>query len=1468
MKRYIRKITAVLLAALVAIGIVPPVEVFANPQERVVPGVVDRLPMPATAHSTYNFRLTWLWNEGMAHPTPTPGLIDGGHHQPEGFDIEWRNATSPESFNVTGGVRRAMNLPTSARTWDFNGSLSSGSIYSFRVVPWHYHRFPTNHNVTPPVTPPPQRIRPVPLTQHDEMLFLTDIRVNLGVGNQGGIMVTWDNPLFNNQQVFTGYQLSFRPEGAMNWTTDIPEITESTVGLQVGAGGREWSFEIAHPDLLQGQTYEVRVVPLTAPGTSIGTTVTIGGITHPINYSARSFIGDGFYLAPMLTLRPEGQELLLLTWGMPSPLLRVESIRIFSTTTPPGPNFDPVSDFATLIHSIVSPHGVTANHHIVPRPTEWPTWYIVELTGYSTGDPERPFRMLTNVAEFDPLFNAFEAYSPTIKEASHTGGIANLSLEITWLAFTRARFRVQDDLFPNRFIRQGEPWVVDNDVVYYVYITDDLANFDSPMQYVERLVARDHLAAREMDAVSVPGSALATDWFYTHTFDAYVNSAGERRPLSDNTIYYIRIYARRPISTEDHTSQNAYYSYYIPPLRPLDLAPPSVPVRIKELDGVRQIGQNYMYIQWSTEWFEVYDHENDRWYDVAGVHPDSDVRLFGRAAENLDPDDRVRLWEFHPATPLGDVRVAVAQVLGAGPEVVVRRMRVDPTHYEIHVVEYDIMAETTVVGADRDAFYAYMRIISDPSPGGWQNIGSGTPTAGNPNYRHYRVTLSNNVSGALLANTSYVVFFRPVNIVAGERYPAYVPSYTTGTTIAQRPPMDIDPTVPHLRVRRDETTDTSITLYWNGTLEFDYQLYFSELLIDYPSDPMGPSGGYPIPMELIRQGAIVEEDGILVFKVEGLFPYTLYHFWIRAVNEQGRTSVWSNPVSERTLDILPPDPINSVRLASNTSLQAYNTENSTELRHGDPADRLILEFQRIFADLNNPLPGPPQSGYDTTGGEATWLDSPSLVATYMTMFDDLIPNRRYYVRVQTILTVTRGDSPTGIIRAYSYRMQMADNEDFLDYIEIILPAIDPMPDTPGQLRRAVSVWAGPFFFWSGMTDDEYDGDINPDLFPLPDRDWELIYDRNTSTLTFRFRSNQIDASGARDHNVDQRFISRLVQQRVFTYRLDLSTYNNRPVQNAVVEMPYSILRAFDERRIALEVTQGNTRVTFTPGSLSTPEAIALAGVDANTMARLTIGGEMAAPLDAGGTYASAPRQINAQLITSTRTLNFENFAQPLQLAFALEGQALLMDQNVGLYTQTMWTQGWERLAASHSPVTGEMMFSTYRAGNFAAIAQAAPMQVMPMHPSRDAFLRVNATVAITDMPAFDPTEPVSGNVFNNMVAAVAMGRTSVAVYSHVDQADAQTLARAGIFVPANVVSREAAFASLVTLYERRIGRTIQPWDSAGPPDLGSASPANHLAIVKAADLGFFDGAARPTEALTMGDFMMILDIIILDAGLN
>ncbi|MCL1986788.1 MAG: fibronectin type III domain-containing protein [Firmicutes bacterium] len=1517
---YAKKIIAVILVALVTFGVFPPVTIFANPQGEVhTPpggGIVNNL-AETPIGGPYNFTLHWVWGPAQRIGPPTPGLsniptegLPPGMHQPEQFDIEWRNASIPgEDFLHTPGqglIRRdhpvpvlpesvAGNVPHS---YNFTGALTPGSIYAFRVVPWHWHHFPMPAPPAPQL--PPDSIQMVPPRANmAQNLFLTDINVEVAHGQNGGMLVTWDNPLFGDPgppampptQVFPAYQLMYRivQEGGTgnnpaDWIPG-PVVNPDTPGLLVGNANATWSFEFMPSDPQIGPIYEVQVVPYVSPGVLIHQNtsglINIGGNIFNFDYSGNQFTDAGFYLRPQLNLTPDGNRIFL-TWSLPT-VGRIDRVEVRQLLAEPGEDFVASTENTRLIQTFMGVQAELATSHILPRPTE-PSWFIIRVIVLINGVEIPVDGMWTNYASFFPGVVGFDTYAPTIRSLTVQDP---LSLDIQWRAFTRPMYNPEDDLFqtvgPNFAAgtdEHGREFIIDTDIVFDVFITDSLALLgdETTRPTIPPITSDGGLPANtipilERLAVEEITGATLYDWFFTNRFTTFTDSGTFAPvPFQPNSVYYIRIEARRPELSPGDPSDPSFGSIYIPPTDPIDMVPPMIPVRVLEdEDGMQVVTDSTITIEWNDRWFEAYNPITRMWSDTIGRTSSGEL-IFGRGAENQN--ERLRLWELDTVDlSSDDVQALIGTQLGPfgdSPDNMLPAVRLmdisnaNITHNNIHVVEYNIMTET----AGADPYEAYLNIVR-ANPGMWTNIGLGTLNEDNLRRTHEVNAAHVTAASPLNSNTSYVIFFWPQNQIG----PAVHPSYTSATTGTERPPLDITPTVPVLRVERDAivgitegTTDHSITVSWNGSDEMEYELRFSELLLDYPT------GGTAVVNfdDSFADIEIIERDGRLYYTVTGLFPNTMYYFWIRA-RATGNLSVWSNPVNERTLDIQPPQAPHGLRLASSLSLGSYNAENGTTYAHGESPNRLILEWNRIFADINNEFASDAAPLAEiVTGGTALWLDSPTLTSTFMALIDDLIPNRRYHVRIWTVLTVTRGATPTGLVRSYSYRMQVADNEDFLDFIEIIIPGTEPLNENPSQMRRIESLDYHYRSFFSGQTDEEYDGDVNPDLFPLPDRDWELIYDPVTDTLTFRFRTNQIDQMGARDQNVDQRFISRLVQERVFTYTLDLSTYNNMPVANSVVEMPFSIINAFDERQIALELTTGNLRTTFTPGSLATAEGMALSGVGPDTTTRLMVSSseETSPNLQYAASYASVPRQISAQVVTPTRTLNFDSFAEPLQLAFVLDNQAALLEQNIGLYTSTDWTGGWERLSASHSPVTGELQFETYTAGSFAAIAQAAPPQTFADHPARDAFLRVNAALNIRDMDSFNAFAPANATVINNLIAAVAMRRTGVTVNTPVDSADMQALARGQVFVPSDLPdqlsSRQLAIPALVTLYERGTGTAVTPTITMGPPDIVTANPDSHFSLIKALELGFINGDVRPTEPLTMGDLFEILDVIIMD----
>ncbi|MCL2564864.1 MAG: fibronectin type III domain-containing protein [Defluviitaleaceae bacterium] len=1478
MKKLTSKIIAAFLVFVMVLAYIPPVPVFANVQNPVRDLSINGLIPPPPADNMYNINLSWNLPI-IANPlnmSPVPSTNFNNHQAPhahEGYDIVVRNLSTTQAITTPWPVTPALSPA------DTNRSLMNipdtiflpARIYGLSTVPFHTHI----HMIPGPggiLVPDPRRVVPA---NNPEVLFLTDIPVELDRGPQGGIMVSWINPRAGATQIFSGYELHYWRRGETFGANAPIIVTPTLADRTTTINGERWMFEITDPSLQIGTFYHVRVVPLIGVSPFVPfmagqvASVSLNDIPHQIARSHRQFEANDFYLAPRLVVTPEGSRDLRLNWdsvlSTGSPLGYVRRAEIWSFTTPQDEDWMPsVVDGATLILTIAGTPGaeIITRHFVTPRPNVR-TWYVV-VFHFSNGDI-----MMTNHDDFDPTFNDFKPYSPMIRDIFHVGNQPpNLALDITWRAFTREPYTVLEREFAH-----PERGFLDQDVVYYVFITDELDLLHgedtsqvhgSAMTPVARLPATG-LSPLVLDILS--SNPLRQDYFFRSQFNQYVNRSGELRFLEDNKVYYVKIIAVRTIAYEEHHSRPAFASVYIPPGGDISLIPQMVPVRIKEnAEGVQVITENSIAIQWDLRWYEVFNPATNSWYNIVGVNPSGDL-VFGSDALRYYPNV-IRLWDerytLAPTESLARARINEdLSIASYSSPVTIRLMDVSDVDYQIHVVEYAIM---NAIGSYEDYFDS---LLGQP-PGIWQNIGRGNPSD-TSNQREFTVTTSHMPSGALQENTSYVIFFRPIN-PAG---PAHFPTWVSGTTLMPRPPLDIIPTVPILEVVG--VTDTSVRLRWNGSFEFDYELYFSQLLTDYPEG----AGRIGISSQQIRDYNVVNDvDGqsFIYFTVTGLFPNTLYHFWVRAVNELGTPSAWSNPVSATTLDIQPPEPPAAIMLASATSLQAYNTENNTNWQRGMP-NNLIIEWMRIFADLNNPFPATVIRDYAVTGGEGSWLDSPSLSATYMALFDELVANRRHYVRARTWLTITRGADGVGIVRSYSYEVQLASNNQFLDPITIIIPGMADFITAPGQMRRLESRWSDTFSFFSGQTEDEYDGGVNADLFPLPDQDFEFIY--TNGTLVYRFRSNQIDQWGNRDNLVDERFISRLVQNRVFTFDVDVSVWGAYPVNTRVVEIPMGIIQAFDERQIDLRINAGNLTLTIPHGSLVTNQVRNTQGFNRFTRGLITLTQVNTPATGVAPALASAPHTLTVEFIEGLNTVAVTEFAKPIIVEMTLPSAHDPSINNVRGYLNNWRTGGWQAqttampLPAARLPGVPQVIpatppmasFNTVNAGTYTIISTppTAPATGV-VNETLDAMQRVNSQLRITDMGAFNENTPVHPSQFNQIVAAAALRRETVQMNAAMDQRTFTSLGRSGMLISGGTVSRQAGISSLVRLYETRTRAAVSWFPTAAEssmPDIGTAAAQFRTNLLKAEALGFYRGTTiNPNDPMTFGDLMFILDIIL------
>jgi len=978
-------------------------------------------------------------------------------------------------------------------------------------------------------------------------------------------------------------------------------------------------------------------------------------------------------------------------------------------------------------------------------------------------------------------------------------------------------------------------------------------------------------------------------------------------------------------------SNPAFYSVFMPPFGPIELPPEMIaspPFRAGEPEPER------INLLWDLRYFEIAQPGQyvdgaiiDVWHSGIGIR-DGEI-VFGRDAVNMygatvqhtiindiigraNPDllARLRSATFNPsnAVEAGDVIRQATAIVNAWladngitsvtPPITLRIQDMNtqgniPRNWIMHTVTLAHMMSVTDETDDLGLMYLeyFDRFLSDSdgaNPAVWLRVPHTALVVEN-GIAGFSITNANAPPGAITPNTPYVIFLLPMESFQhgnlGELQ-AFMPSHILVTTPDTGDRIPPTPTVPVLIPVLDPafTTDHSVGVRWRLLGGLDDRGVPNDMHWDLAWDETWlthPDGGNDVPWAEIVE-AILDPDnpsGIWIdpatgyryirFRIPGLFLDTDHYVWGWAQSTDGNnTSLPANPVTIRTLNISPPAPPRSLGTASAGLISTYNRLTNSEIDVNDP-EALNITFMRIFADLN--LGEPRATAGTATGGTASTLDLPALdefMAQHIIRFENLRPNTRYFVRARTILTVSRAGAGE-VNRVYSYEIEIADNSDFLDSIRFVIPATTIAAPNDPNVRQAFSPWVS-IQVDTALGEGEFDGVFRPDQFPLPERDFEIVYDPRTQTLSFRFRTNQIGADGRPDQNVDQRFISRLVTERTFTYTVDMSEYWNNPlapIANRNLTIPLSIIRAFDERRITLEVDAGDIVYVIPPGAFNTAETRALQpGVGSYFVITLASNPEGMPVLSANMSHAIPPQRLTVSARTPNRTVNMNTFARPIDIVFPMDNHVTPHGESASLFRSGAGVAGWQDMNGRYSFATNSVTSQTSTPGIFTGVVRQAPPSTGGNNAVNNAMTRVTSNINITDLFSFNPNQAVSATAFNNIINAVANRSTTVTMAGSLSAADSQALSRANLLA-SNNLTREAAVDIIVRLYERQTRQSLTPMSTLSSIPGGSGTGSAFQRNVRiASDLGMISGPFAPQGSLTMGELMVMLDILIQDAG--
>ena len=1441
----IKRFSALFLAVLFVWGIWP-TTLFANNQ---LP--VDNLWLVhQTPLGSQNYTFNLRWGRPPAATTPAspppgfmgspnnPGGITGGAaandawllHRATHYNIMRRDTSvMPPAWNQVGNTTSIINEPAfqyANNNLPAAQRMQNGRIYGFRIDASHIHRTQN----PPPMLGTMDTVVSAPGAT--EVFFMTDFDVSAwGEGNE--MTVEWSRPRFDGDvDPFTGYRIFFAPGGSS--VTNIfaqNSIVVSTTdpGLVRDGDMYRFTFTTAPGILIPGAMFAVAVEPMIGNATRRTTNPSLADAfapRGPLHYTMNEYRTNNAFIRPRFQYTPVGLNLLQLSWDIPVGAQEVRlSYRAHDVDAP------------TLLGVITGSSTQTINYWLTQRPSVI-TYFYLDIT-WGDGSTE------TLVIVYDPSITPFSPTRPNILHIDHEPkpAVQPITLDIMWEAFHRVPYTDMDRQDWENIVGSGDnARYFDPNVQYEIFITDDLDTLSTLSTAGNQQVAV--FQGGDLDRISHSCDVHGQVFAHEGSFEEYWNSEAEEfRPIEANKVYYVRITTRRTVSTFQ-PSWPAYGAHFVPgeiDLRPLVVPAPPLRVEEENIDNI--------VIAWEESWLEVFDPSSIstgefNWHTLVAVR--NGALVFG---SNIQAGDQL-LPPLHTFGNAAALENHLAVVLGLPAPV--RTQRLEPhLGYEIHVQPFANISEAISPPPD-DAFETFVENLHN-NPAAWTVINP-VREDGSPTMRH-------TIPG-LVPNTTYAIFFRPFNprLAGTPERNAWWPTLLMGTTTDERGDLEIVPTVPIL------TPDTAgdiwlrfgLRPYSNPPLRYEFRI--SEF----------PDFSTSWEFEAMREDTF-NRDGFewRRFAATQLFPETTYYIWARAIgtalNGSDMPSLWSNPISMRTTPIMIPDPPRGLGIASRNDVRIINLENDRDHMPVEP-NAMIITWVPHPGDENLPV--------DMQGGAmgTEIMGSENILHSYLVRFPELTANKPYYVRARTIYSIHRDGvgQPVTDVR-FNYIVQMATNPQFIDATTVfVLPDADQIAHGINT-RMAMSDWTQTFIFHTMRDDGEYDTNVIPELFPLPMHDFEIIYTASTQTLFFRFRSTGVDADGNRDNLVDQRFISRLIQQRVFDYAIDMTHYNNLPVRNRIVELPYSIITAFDERQISFSVTAGDTRYSLSPGFANTPQNI---GFNVNSRLRIYINDLVADDvpnLQDGQNYVVAPQNVAVNVTTANNHANervdLTTLAAPLNIAQRIN-QAAMLDANIGSFTMTTDDVSWRRMETTFNDVAGTLNFATTRPADFAAIGTGIPLRVGQISPAvRDALYFVNSQMAFEDMDWFAEDNPINAWQINRIISAIATNQKSVAINTDLTAAQISSLSNSGMLVPgADTVTREVAISSLVRLYEVRTKGRV-----AGHPtlanssfeDMGTVTAARQQAMLKAEFLGFLDGTAvNPHGHLTMGEAIIIFEIIL------
>lgn len=1315
-------------------------------------------------------------------PDPDPTAEDGSTgHLVSHYQVHISEYPSGESFKApddpsqleVGKITEEQGILVQ----DYTSKLKNGRLYKMSIIPYHRHKYKVEDDEIIKWAP-----HTIPISSHPYIYVLTDFDTKVE-GKESSLEVTWEDSGYSNMEYRIGY-IQGNYEGK-----SLDEIKSNSVGNNIQyidpidiknnaekytdpqTNRTRFRYTIKN-NIATGQMYSAFVTSTT---TSIAGETILKNDSTPKVATATTQIG--------LSVFNVGKDKIRLEWSSQLPYLMDGSYKLEQTQIKEyGVGDESGRVIATLHHKEGANIGYyeyrepkentyyqlifiykNETQQLIPAPQTAKVLYVPGELRVKPVTPEIPKPIGINTKVTEDNRTEFLLSNDTLVDVSvgdmwksdhtfHANMVNPPSLNFVWSAY-------MEDL----------------SLLYDIWITDDITVAQSE---VSPIIQNLSFAGGQNTQNILYNKETGKVVGFKHTIKEYYNSNMSKLSLVPNKVYYVKIVAKKQYGDE--------FEYSIPATVTIMFnsdgevfAPPIIskpPLRL-EPDG---LGTTSITIGWLESWYEIlaknpnnYTDEKERekakqWNSkvYTGSTTGAAISFVKReeATEHIlkRSQDIARVKTIVGTSYYDNNYIDRSITLGKN------------VNYEYKLIPYDEILQglrnynTTVINNLTVEEYIEMLMKNETDPEqdyGWRRISPKTEQ--DEEYIEWKKYTESN----LKPNTSYVFFVKPYSFdYDGSKLQASLPTWIVVTTLPDGEMPEGKPTVPILSL--NGKGDSHISVEWEYNSNFEYEIRYSRL-----EDPEKATvWPFTIGTE-IDDPTYVEHGGRAIVTINGLFPDTTYHVWIRAKQKKGQeVSAWSNPVTAKT-DLLgtPTSPAGLGVASYQSILEAgkdfqpvgenhitvewqRNSQDKDLDNINQDGQRVQKEYKYIIEIADNPEFLDVQTVTVAKDNVGSKEGSAEVLSRSMVHFEGLIANRPYYIRAKTLLIAHDTENNRDIVM----------ESDYTKFVRIITK--------PSQ--------------------DEYDGGdkVNEVIYP---EKIKQTYDGTTWTYEI------LDT---------QKVINEIVSGNQYKYVVPVQKYRSiYDPKYRVVRIPGPIVQALINRSMQLEIKTNALTIQIQGTSLS--PYIQNAGANGIVEFKFeTLSASDLYPISMGYEYQliSTPETMSINVKGTNNAYPVTQVSEPMKLKVNMPNRTDYITKNIGAYTYNPHKGIWEKGNNFFNKVDMQMEYTTGIIGTYTVYE--LKRATTPAYTTSQSMQNILQSYDILGLGTkYTASMTVGTNEYINIMLGFAEQRNTIIPDATVTNVEINKAQRSGIYIdsPTAKLNKEIAISGIVKLYELTHGVSIR-----------------------------------------------------------